>query len=343
MVRLDDLRLATGCELRLCLALEPQLKRATDKLYHSGESNLADLLEEQDEHDITVKEAPKDDEVTDLAASAADASDAPIVKLVNMIIYQGIKAKASDIHIEPFEKRVVVRYRVDGNMAEAMTPPKKLQNAITSRLKIMASLDIAEKRRPQDGKFQVKVEGRQIDFRVSASSRRCTARRSCCRILDSTNLGRNLDTLGFEPQALEDFKNAIDAPYGMILVTGPTGSGKTTTLYSAVKEMLTPGDELRHGRGPGRVPARGRQPGPGEREARPHVRRRAALDPAPGPRHRDGRRDPRHRDDRDRGQGGPHRPPRALDAPHQRRREHRHAHGATWASTRSWCRPPRCS
>ena len=239
VVRLDDLRLSTGTELRLCLALDTQLKRATDKLYHSGEANLADLLEEQDDHDLTVKEAPKDDEVTDLAVAGADSADAPIVKLVNMIIYQGIKAKASDIHVEPFEKRVVVRYRVDGNMAEAMTPPKKLQNAITSRLKIMASLDIAEKRRPQDGKFQVKVEGRQIDFRVSVLPT-VHGEKVVCRILDSTNLGRNLDSLGFEPRALEDFKTAIDAPYGMILVTGPTGSGKTTTLYSAVKAMLTP-------------------------------------------------------------------------------------------------------
>ncbi len=155
-----------------------------------------------------------------------------------MIIYQGIKAKASDIHVEPFEKRdrPLPRGRHD---ARGDVPPKKLQAAIASRLKIMASLDIAEKKRPQDGKFQVKVEGRTIDFRVSVLPT-LHGEKVVLRILDSSNLGRSLDTLGFEPRALADFKAAIDAPYGMILVTGPTGSGKTTTLYSAVKEMLTP-------------------------------------------------------------------------------------------------------
>ena len=238
VVRHDDLRLATGCDLRLAMALEPQIHRAMEKLYHSGEADLSELLEDSAEHDITVKEAAED-EVVDLAALSEGSEDAPIVKLVNLIIYQGIKAKASDIHVEPFEKRTVVRYRVDGNMEEAMSPPRKLQASITSRLKIMASLDIAEKRRPQDGKFQVKVEGRQIDFRVSVLPT-VHGEKVVLRILDSTNLGRNLDSLGFEPQALADFKNAIDSPYGMILVTGPTGSGKTTTLYSAVREMLTP-------------------------------------------------------------------------------------------------------
>src|SRR5207237_4722811 len=164
---------------------------------------------------------------------------APSVKPMNAIIRQGTRAKASDIHAEPFEKRVTVRYRVDGTMEEAMAPPRKLHGSIASRLKIMASLDIAEKRRPQDGKFQVKVEGRQIDFRVSVLPT-VHGEKIVLRILDSTNLGRNIESLGFEPQALADFKAAIDAPYGMILVTGPTGSGKTTTLYSAVTEMLTP-------------------------------------------------------------------------------------------------------
>jgi type IV pilus assembly protein PilB len=237
VVRHDDLRLKTGCDLRLVLALEPQVGAALEKLYRRGEADLQELLEENDDGDLTVKEQ-LEEEVTDLGAVSGD-NDAPIVKLVNLFIYQGIKAKASDIHIEPFEKRTVIRYRVDGNMHEAMSPPRKLQGAIASRLKIMASLDIAEKRRPQDGKFQVKVEGRQIDFRVSVLPT-VHGEKIVLRILDSSNLGRNLDSLGFEPKALEDFKAAIDSPYGMILVTGPTGSGKTTTLYSAVKEMLTP-------------------------------------------------------------------------------------------------------
>jgi type IV pilus assembly protein PilB len=238
VVRHDDLRIATGCELRLALALEPQIERALEKIFKGAEADLSEILEKHDDHDISVKEQAEDD-VVDLAEFDVGGADSPIVKLVNAIIYQGIKAKASDIHVEPFEKRTLVRFRVDGTMSEAMSPPKKLQASITSRLKIMASLDIAEKRRPQDGKFQVKVEGRQIDFRVSTLPT-VHGEKVVLRILDSSNLGRNLDTLGFEPQALADFKSAIDAPYGMILVTGPTGSGKTTTLYSAVKEMLSP-------------------------------------------------------------------------------------------------------
>src|SRR5438128_1779368 len=141
VVRHDDLRLATGCDLRLALALESQIARATEKLYHSGERDLSELLDEHADHEITVKEA-QEEEVVDLAALSEGSEEAPIVKLVNMIIYQGIKAKASDIHVEPFEKKTTVRYRVDGAMAEAMSPPRKLQNSITSRLKIMASLDI---------------------------------------------------------------------------------------------------------------------------------------------------------------------------------------------------------
>ena len=239
VVRTDDLRLTTGCDLRFALALDTQIPRALEKAYRRGESALQEILDEGDP-DVAVREAAGEEDVVDLAEAAADGGDeAPIIRLVNLIIYNAIKAKASDIHVEPFEKRVIVRYRNDGVMSEAMSPPKKLQNSITSRLKIMARLDIAEKRRPQDGKFQVKVEGRQIDFRVSVLPT-VHGEKVVLRILDSTNLALSLDSLGFETEALKDFKEAIDAPYGMILVTGPTGSGKTTTLYSAVKEILTP-------------------------------------------------------------------------------------------------------
>ena len=163
----------------------PRSRAALEKIYRRGETDLQDLLEESDDGDLTVKEQ-LEEEVTDLGAISGE-NDAPIIKLVNLIIYQGIKAKASDIHVEPFEKRTIVRYRVDGAMHEAMSPPRKLQGAITSRLKIMASLDIAEKRRPQDGKFQVKVEGRQIDFRVSVLPT-VHGEKVVLRILDSSNL-----------------------------------------------------------------------------------------------------------------------------------------------------------
>jgi type IV pilus assembly protein PilB len=241
VVRHDDLRLSMGCDLRVALALDGQITRAIDRIYHSGESELQGLLDahEKNEGELSVTSESEADAIMEIGAGAAGSEDAPIIKLVNAIIYQAIKGKASDIHVEPFEKRVVVRYRTDGDLCEVMSPPKKLQGAITSRLKIMSSLDIAEKRRPQDGKFQVKAEGRHIDFRVSVLPT-VYGEKVVLRVLDSTNLARDLDTLGFEPKALADFEHAIDAPYGMMLVTGPTGSGKTTTLYSALRAMLTP-------------------------------------------------------------------------------------------------------
>ncbi len=243
VVRHDDLRLATGCDLRLALALEPKIQDAIARIYEGGGGNLSEILDEVEDPQLKIdSDSSQDDEVVELTADATEG-DAPVIKLVNLIIYNAIKAKASDIHIEAFEKRVVVRYRVDGSLEVAMEPPKKLQRAMISRIKIMSSLDIAERRKPQDGKFQVKAEGRQIDFRVSTLP--CVhGEKVVMRILDAGNLTLSLEKLGFETKALEDFRNAINSPYGMILVTGPTGSGKTTTLYSAVKEIMTVEDNF---------------------------------------------------------------------------------------------------
>jgi len=239
VVQQDDLRLKTGCELRVCFALDVQVKRAIARLYEMEDAErIAKVLDEA-EPDLDLAEVKQVDDVVDVAAAAASGNEAPIIKLVNLIIYQAIKGKASDIHVEPFEKRIVVRYRVDGNLQPAMEPPKRLHGAIVSRIKIMSALDIAEKRKPQDGKFQVKAEGRQIDFRVSTLPT-VHGEKVVMRILDASNLTLDLASLGFEAKALQDFRDAIAAPYGMILVTGPTGSGKTTTLYSAVKEIMTP-------------------------------------------------------------------------------------------------------
>ncbi|MDJ0975414.1 MAG: ATPase, T2SS/T4P/T4SS family [Planctomycetota bacterium] len=242
VVKHDDLRLATGCDLRLALALEPQISKAIEAFYMGGERNLSEILDEVDPEMDVLEKIEDEDEIVDIARGE-DGDDAPVIKLVNLLIYNAIKGKASDIHIEPFEKRLVVRYRLDGRLEEAMEPPKRLQNSITSRLKIMADLDIAEKRKPQDGKFQVKAEGRQIDFRVSTLPV-VHGEKVVLRILDGSNLALSLDKLGFEEKALGDFRKAITSPYGMILVTGPTGSGKTTTLYSAVKEIMKPEDNF---------------------------------------------------------------------------------------------------
>jgi len=244
VVQQDDLRLATGCDLRLALALDSKIQTSIDRIYSSEKGgNLAEILDEAENPELLLREqGASEEEVVDLGAEGDDG-DAPIIKLVNLIIYNAIKMSASDIHIEPFEKRVVVRYRVDGALEMAMEPPKRMQNAIASRIKIMSSLDIAEKRKPQDGKFQVRVDGRQIDFRVS-SLPTVHGEKIVMRILDAGNLALSLDKLGFEEKALTDFRDAISSPYGMILVTGPTGSGKTTTLYSAVTEIQTVEDNF---------------------------------------------------------------------------------------------------
>jgi type IV pilus assembly protein PilB len=245
ILKLDDIRLITGCELRLVLTLEEHLRAALDKGYRAGQKEVENLLETLEGGDVELKESD-DDEIDgntlDQGALAGD-EDSPVVKFVNAMIYQAAKERASDIHVEAYERKVVVRFRSDGNLREVFSPPKKMHNSICSRLKIMAALDIAERRKPQDGKFQMRIDGRQIDFRVSVLP--CIhGEKVVMRLLDGGNLSLSLETLGFEEKALIDFRDAISQPYGMILVTGPTGSGKSTTLYSAVREMLVPTDNF---------------------------------------------------------------------------------------------------
>jgi type IV pilus assembly protein PilB len=194
-----------------------------------------------------------------------------------------VQPGVSDIHIEPFEKKVVVRYRKDGRLVEVMTLPKRMQNNLTSRIKIMSKLDIAEKQKPQDGKFQMKMGNKAIDFRVSILPV-VWGEKTVFRILDSSNLAVDIHALGFEPKSMEDYTWAIERPYGMILVTGPTGSGKSTTLYSAVQHIADPEINLITVEDPVEYTHRGHQPGAGQSQARDDVRRRVALDPASGPR-----------------------------------------------------------
>jgi type IV pilus assembly protein PilB len=245
ILKLDEIRLLTGCELRIVLTLEEHLKLALDKAYKAGQKEVESILDSMNaDGDLALTaKGEEDEEDAKNDPSVTDDDDSPIVKFVNAMIYQAAKERASDIHIEAFEKRVVVRFRCDGNMREVFGPPKRMLNPIVSRVKIMSALDIAERRRPQDGKFQMKIDGRQIDFRVSILP--CIhGEKVVMRLLDGGNLSLSLDSLGFEEKALTDFRDAIAQPYGMILVTGPTGSGKSTTLYSAVREMLVPTDNF---------------------------------------------------------------------------------------------------
>ena len=214
-----------------------------------------------------------DDEDINLLELEKASEDAPVVRLVNMILLNAIKKGASDIHIEPYEKKLRVRYRIDGVLSEEMTPPLKLKNAITSRIKIMASLDIAERRLPQDGRIKLKLgKGREMDFRVSVLPT-IWGEKVVMRLLDKGNLQLDMTKLGFDPKPLEDFMWAIHQPWGMVLVTGPTGSGKTTTLYSALSRPQQDRPQHQHRRGSRRVQPARHQPGADARRDRPQLRR----------------------------------------------------------------------
>jgi len=231
---IDDVKFITGYEVEPRVATEPALKKALDRAYDSA-GTMADVMKGIEE-DLSVVE---DDDTAEAEAGLSAADEAPIVKLVNSLIADAVRKGASDIHVEPYEKSMRVRFRIDGVMQEMMAPPFKFKAAILSRLKIMAELDIAERRVPQDGRIKIKVLNRTIDLRVS-SLPTIFGEKIVMRILDKTNLNIDLEKLGFEPASMKEFVAAIANPYGMVLVTGPTGSGKTTTLYSALSRVNTP-------------------------------------------------------------------------------------------------------
>ncbi|MCA8974661.1 MAG: Flp pilus assembly complex ATPase component TadA [Planctomycetes bacterium] len=237
VLKLDDIRIITGCQLRTVVSTGEEIEKAIGKAYQRETESVDGILGTFDGTDVELKEADLEEDTTDLASISDE--DAPVVKLVNKMILDGCNTGASDIHIEPFEKKVVVRYRKDGCLFEAMTLPKRMQNTITSRIKIMSKLDIAERRKPQDGKFQMKIANKAIDFRVSILPV-VWGEKTVFRILDSSNLALDIKSLGFEERSMQDYAWACEQPYGMILVTGPTGSGKSTTLYSAVRSIAQP-------------------------------------------------------------------------------------------------------
>jgi type IV pilus assembly protein PilB len=230
---IDDIKFITGLEVRPVVATETAIKRAIDRFYESADS-LAEVMRDMEEDFEIVEEMDED-----LGLAEAQSEDAPVVKLVNSLISDAVNKGASDIHIEPFEQKLRVRFRIDGVLHEMMSPPYKMKGAITSRLKIMAELDIAEKRIPQDGRIKIRIGSKKIDLRVS-SLPTIFGEKIVMRILDKSNLEIDLTKLGFQPDSLERFEKAIDSPYGMVLVTGPTGSGKTTTLYSALNRINVP-------------------------------------------------------------------------------------------------------
>jgi type IV pilus assembly protein PilB len=233
----DDIKFMTGLKVELMVATESAIRRAIDRYYDASET-LQNVIASIEDAGMEVMES-REDANLNLSDLKQAVEEAPVVKLVNLILAEAIKRGASDIHAEPYEKVFRVRFRIDGVLYEVMTPPLGLKNAIISRLKIMASLDISERRLPQDGRMKVKFKGREVDFRVSTLPT-LFGEKVVMRLLDKSNLKLDLSKLGFAPKALADFEAAIRAPYGMILVTGPTGSGKTTTLYSALDRLNQP-------------------------------------------------------------------------------------------------------
>ncbi|MCU0676013.1 MAG: type IV-A pilus assembly ATPase PilB [Myxococcota bacterium] len=231
---IDDIKFLTGYNVEPVVASEAAIQTAVERYYAAPEINYDEIMDGFDEGDIEVAGDEDDVNLVDLERASGDA---PVVRLCNAILLNAIKKGASDIHVEPYEKSLRVRYRIDGVLHEEMAPPMKLKNALASRLKIMSSLDIAERRLPQDGRIKLKLgKGKEMDFRVSCLPT-LWGEKIVLRLLDKSNLQLDMTKLGFEEKALKDFKKQIHQPYGMVLVTGPTGSGKTTTLYSALSEL----------------------------------------------------------------------------------------------------------
>jgi type IV pilus assembly protein PilB len=239
---IDDIRFLTGYNIDPVVASETAVLGAIEHYYSIGpsyEEVMADFELGDDDIDFT-----SDEEDVNAVELEKASEDAPVVRLVNVVLLNAIRKGASDIHVEPYERRMRVRYRIDGVLHEEMTPPLKLKNALSSRLKIMSQLDIAERRLPQDGRIKLRLgKDREMDFRVSVLPT-IWGEKIVLRLLDKSNLQLDMMKLGFDAAPLADFKWAINQPWGMVLVTGPTGSGKTTTLYSAMTELNQPGTNI---------------------------------------------------------------------------------------------------
>jgi type IV pilus assembly protein PilB len=245
VLAIDDVKRITKLEIFPLIASEKAIVDKLNAFDAAKSGSMEDIIQdaqkqkEADAEADSIEALKEGMEEVNLDQLAASSGEAPVIKLANLIIIQAIKDRASDIHLEPFEKNMRLRYRVDGVLMDATPPPKQMQLALASRFKIMSSLDIAERRLPQDGRMRVRVSGKDFDLRVSVMPT-VHGEKIVLRVLDKTNLSASIDKLGLDPETFKRFKGAIDAPHGLILVTGPTGSGKTTTLYSALNELNNP-------------------------------------------------------------------------------------------------------
>lgn len=229
---IQAVELASNKKVEPCVATITQIENAINKLYGNGQSSLADIVDEI-ESDDEINDFNNIEKLKDLAG------EAPVVRLVNLVIDRAVDVRASDIHIEPFENNLKVRYRVDGVLQDAEAPPARSAAAVISRVKIMAKMDIAERRLPQDGRIQIRSQGKKIDLRVSTVPT-LYGESLVLRILDKQRINLDLNNLGFNEETDKQFRHILALPHGIILVTGPTGSGKTTTLYAALQKLNTP-------------------------------------------------------------------------------------------------------
>lgn len=238
---LDDLKFLLDCEVRGAVSNEAAVARALDRYYAGEQESIEDILSSLDATEL--QDFGTQSESIDLESLEEMANIAPVRKLLNLVLLQAIKDKASDIHFEPFEDEFKIRYRIDGVLYEMVPPPKHLALALTSRIKVMSNLDIAERRMPQDGRIELNISGNPVDLRVSTLPT-MFGESVVLRVLDRTAVSLELDKVGMRPDELEAFRKLLRKPHGIILVTGPTGSGKTTTLYSALNEINSIGDKI---------------------------------------------------------------------------------------------------
>lgn len=243
---IEDVKFMTGLNVVPMVTTETQINRTLERLYGvndaAAEGGLAMVLQDMEQDDEIAVLADEEDELN-IGDIKRAMEDAPVVKLVNFLLVDAIDKHVSDIHIEPYEKVLRVRYRIDGVLQEMMKPPYSLKDAITSRIKIMAELDIAERRLPQDGRIKLRTKGKEVDIRVSIMPT-IFGEKTVMRLLDKSNLMVDMTMLGFDKQEMDLLEEAIHAPFGMILVTGPTGSGKSTTLYSAITQINKVSDNI---------------------------------------------------------------------------------------------------
>ena len=229
---ISAVQMASGKRVRPYIAAPNEIDAALERLYGGGKSSMGQIVD-------NIQSREDEDDFGDVAHLKDLASEAPVIRLVNLILTKALEQRASDIHIEPFENRLIVRYRIDGVLHEVESPPRRLSAAVISRVKIMASLDIAERRLPQDGRIKLRVAGKEIDLRVSTVPT-MHGESVVMRILDKGGVPLNFESLGFDGIAMERFLGALDEVHGILLVTGPTGSGKTTTLYTALDRLNKP-------------------------------------------------------------------------------------------------------